>query len=565
MTEDDGSETQRILEIEAWLAGQEHKVMRGTVTAVEFNSMRWPITLLGPRAIIFPNMTEHARCAVQSLSENFSERRVYTHTGWREIDGEWGYLHTGGAISSSGTLNVNIKLAEALRPFDLPVPPTGDEEVKALRKTLEMLEVAAEQVTMPIVGAVWCSVLGDADFSHHLSGSTGKGKTALAALVQAYFGAGFDAGRLPGSWSSTGNSLEALSYVAKDAVLTVDDFKPEGAAPDVARLHRDADRLLRAQGNHAGRMRMRPDGTLRPAKSLRGIILSTDEDIPRGESLRARMIISEMDNETLDWTKLSECQHAAREGVYSAALAGFLRWLAPQYADVRGRAAREIAEWRERATFQAKSHKRTPQAIGQLARGWHYFLTYTVDAGALTPDEAAAYMSRVWTALYEVAVRQASYQATQEPAQRFVELIQAAIASGRAHLANRNGEQPSDTHACGWQFDGATMRAKGQRIGWIDEQDVYLQPDAAYRVAKEISVNDDLSITPNTLWKRLNEHGFLASVDKARETLKVRRIIEKREQRILHLTTDQLLGNPSADKNPPNPPFSINLRTNAEE
>lgn len=109
------------------------------------------------------------------------------------------------------------------------------------------------------------------------------------------------------------------------------------------------------------------------------------------------------------------------------------------------------------------------------------------------------------------------------------------------------------------------MRAKGQRIGWIEEQDVYLQPDAAYRVAKEMSVNDDLSITPNTLWKRLNEHGFLASVDKARETLKVRRIIEKREQRVLHLTSNQLLGNPYADKNPLNPPFSTNLRINAEE
>ncbi|MDQ3817758.1 MAG: DUF3854 domain-containing protein [Acidobacteriota bacterium] len=539
--EDDGSETQRILEIEAWVAGQEHKVVRGTVTATEFNAMRWPVTLLGPRAIIFPNMIEHARCAVQSLSDNFCERRVYTHTGWREIDGEWGYIHAGGAISSGGTLNVNVKLAEALRPFDLPVSPTGDEEIEALRKTLEMIEVAAEQVTIPIVGAVWCSVLGNADFSHHLSGSTGRGKTALAALVQAYFGAGFDAGRLPGSWSSTGNSLEALSYVAKDAVLTVDDFKPEGAAPDVARLHRDADRLLRAQGNHAGRMRMRPDGTLRPAKFPRGIILSTGEDIPRGESLRARTIISEIDSETLNWTKLSACQRAACEGVYAAALAGFLRWLAPQYADMRGRAAREIADWRERATFQEKSHKRTPQAIGQLARGWHYFLMYTVETGALTPGEADTYMSRVWTALYEVAVRQAAYQSTQEPAQRFVELIQAAIASGRAHLADRGGEQPSDPHACGWQIDGGTMRARGQRIGWVDEQDVYLQPDAAYKVAKEMSVTDDLSITPNTLWKRLNEHGFLASIDKARETLKVRRTIEKRELRVFHLSTDQLL------------------------
>jgi hypothetical protein len=164
-------------------------------------------------------------------------------------------------------------------------------------------------------------------------------------------------------------------------------------------------------------------------------------------------------------------------------------------------------------------------------------------------------MSRVWAVLYDVAARQAAYQSTQEPAQRFVELIHAAIASGRAHLADRDGEQPPNPHACGWQLDGGTVRARGQRIGWIDEPDVYLQPDAAYKVAKEMSVNDDLSITPNTLWKRLNENGYLASVDAARETLKVRRIIEKRERHVLHITTDHLLGNPYSDKNPTNPTF----------
>ena len=60
------------------------------------------------------------------------------------------------------------------------------------------------------------------------------------------------------------------------------------------RYHKEADRLFRGQGNHAGRQRMRADGSLRPAKPPRGLILSTGEDVPRGQSLRARLLVLEV-------------------------------------------------------------------------------------------------------------------------------------------------------------------------------------------------------------------------------------------------------------------------------
>ena len=51
------------------------------------------------------------------------------------------------------------------------------------------------------------------------------------------------------------NALEALAFSAADAVLVVDDFAPTSTAGDIDRAHRDADRLLRAQGNRSGRLR----------------------------------------------------------------------------------------------------------------------------------------------------------------------------------------------------------------------------------------------------------------------------------------------------------------------
>src|SRR5206468_3731005 len=100
-------------------------------------------------------------------------------------------------------------------------------------------------------------------------------------------------------------SLEGLASTAKDALLVVDDFAPQGGAHDVARYHREADRLLRAQGNRAGRGRCRPDGSVRPARPPRGSIISTGEDVPRGQSLRARLLVLELAPGELDWSRLT--------------------------------------------------------------------------------------------------------------------------------------------------------------------------------------------------------------------------------------------------------------------
>ena len=149
-----------------------------------------------------------------------------------------------------------------------------------------MLDLAPDRVTVPTLGAVWRSILGAVDFSVFVYGATGRFKTALASLLQQHFGAGFAAHRLPGSWASTANFNEALTFIAKDTLLVIDDFRP-GAA-ERRRLEGEADRLLRAAANGAGRGRLKSDDSLRPARPPRALILATGEERPSGESLIAR-------------------------------------------------------------------------------------------------------------------------------------------------------------------------------------------------------------------------------------------------------------------------------------
>ena len=447
VAEDDGAEVRRRFDIAATLHGRSHHF---SVPASQFANMGWAVEQLGAGAIVYPGfgLNDHARTAVQLLSGAIPERCVYTHTGWREVDDGWVFLHAGGAI---GTVpEIIVALPSALTRVALPTPLTGDPLREAIRASLALLDVAPDQVTVPWLSAIYRAVLGDIDFTLYLAGPTGAGKTELAALAQQHFGPTMDSRHLPASWLSTGNALEGLAFQAKDVLLVVDDFAPTGTSSDVQRYHKEADRIFRGQGNQAGRGRMRPDGSLRPAKPPRGLILSTGEDIPRGQSLRARSLFLEPGPNDLDWQRLSKLQQDAAKGRFAMAMAGYLQWLAADYATIHSKLHAETAALRDLLTGD-RSHRRTPGIIADLAVGLRYFLRFSVACGAITDAEEQALWERCWTALLAAGAAQATHHQDAEPTWRFLQLLGACLGSGRVHLATTNGDLPENPQAWGWR------------------------------------------------------------------------------------------------------------------
>ena len=167
------------------------------------------------------------------------------------------------------------------------------ERANAVRASLRFLALAPDRISFPLLAAVYRAPFGNMDFSVFLTGRTGSFKTALAALCQQHFGAEMDASRLPANFASTANSLEHLAFSAKDALLVVDDFVPTGGMGDNL-LHGVAERLFRAVGNRQGRNRMGSNGQLRSSQSPRALLLATGEEVPRGQSLRARLLMVEV-------------------------------------------------------------------------------------------------------------------------------------------------------------------------------------------------------------------------------------------------------------------------------
>ena len=86
------------------------------------------------------------------------------------------------------------------------------------------------------------------------------------------------------------------------------------------------------------------------------------------------------------------------------------------------------------------------------------------------------------------------------------------------------------------------MRAQGYRIGWVDSEDLFLEPEACYNVAQRMAreAGSSLPLRPKTLNKRLHERGLLVTKDRE-DRLLVRKTVEGGRRAVLHLNTATLL------------------------
>ena len=404
-----------------------------------------------------------------------------------------------------------------------------------------------DAVTVPVFAAIYRAAVAEADFSLHLCWGDGPGQdgswlrspssTGAPASTRPTCRDRGEHGQRTGRAGVRGEGRHCWSSTTSS---------PGGDTADVARLHREADRVLRAQGNRAGRQRMRADGSLRPAKPPRGLILSTGEDTPRGQSVRGRMLVLDVPRARTDWACISECQAEADAGTYARALAGFVRFLAQERAAKLVAFRADVERFRAKA-YRSGTHRRTPGIVADLAAAVRLFICYARSVEAMDESEAECLWQRCWAALGTAAAAQAGHQAENEPTAQFRTYLASAINSGEAHLAGVNGGAPRDARSRGWRlvtmgagdFARSDLQAKGRRVGWVEAdavgERVYLDPAAAFAVAQDLArrTGDGIAVTAGVLRRRLKEGGLLAAVDEKRETVMIRKTIEGGQKTVL--------------------------------
>ena len=351
---------------------------------------------------------------------------------------------------------------------------------------------------------------------------------------------------LPGSWASTGNALEMLAFHAKDVLVVIDDFAPQGNAADVARYHAAADRVFRAAGNQAGRGRLDSSARLREPRPPRGLVLSTGEDIPRGHSIRARLLILELAKGMITPAVLTECQAAANAGEYSQAMSAFLQWLASRLDEVRASLERRVTELRAntRCAILLMPARRTLlrtyrrlRIVPEVRRGMrrHRQRACRTTGQCVLAGSCARRPSRrrnitrprnpqrvSWHCFARACRRgRPTWRRVTEASRN----IRSKAAAG-AGTVRRRIAIPRATASVGSMEPTSTSNRR--------------RPTRSVQMTGR-DIGEGMPVSEQMLKKRLREKNLLASIDKARETITVRRTIAGSKKDVLHFLRDTLL------------------------
>lgn len=548
----DGTESTLQFSIKVDLHGSSRTVL---VPSSEFAGLAWVMRDLGARAIVSPGISakDHLRAAIQHQSEGVKRRVQHTHTGWARMEGKEIFLH-GGLPASTGH---SVALAGNLAKFILPDPPSSQDLARAFVAWQRLLSLGPESTYVVMALLPFRAILGDVDFGVFLTGPSGAFKSELASLAQRFFGKELDSRSFIANWSSTENMLEELAHLAKDVLLVIDDFAPNGSKNHIDRLHAKAERVLRAQGNLSGRGRMMKDGSLRTIRPPRGLIVSTGEDLPRGMSLRARLVVLEITRGEIDPKQLSACQSDAAEGLYASLARDYIEWLATDRAAVK--AKHQSRKLLLRDVLVGDAHLRNIDAIADLGATAHLFIQYIQDRGLLSVQDSAGLERRCLDSLSGLLGQQATLHSHTGPAEQFIRLLASAIGSKLAHVASSSGDAPCNAQGWGWTSGPAgLLLSNGDRIGWTDGEHLYLSSEVSIRLARKLSEGEDALPANRTLIKRLDEARLLLSKDMNRGVNTVRKMLEGRRMDVLHLDAQKFL---NGDGDQPDQPDHHN-RTN---
>ena len=273
-----------------------------------------------------------ALCRAVSALSNPVSRVITADLGW-DPDGIV-YLSKGVRIDAAGVhtvgpddpLRLDLGDEQCARYLDLAtLAPEALAETKA-HVVGDLLRLSERRVTFLLLAAVALAVLyrfagGMNRPAIWLTGMTGGGKSFLGRLFANFFGdfPVADGSRHP-SWSSTANFIQKQGYLYKDSMYLVDDYKPE-VIP-----HREVVKILQNYADNSARGRLRADATTNVSRPIRGILVSTGEDVPEhSASSVARTVVVQVPQAAKDIFRGRRCVERAAQ--YRGVTAAFIHHL----------------------------------------------------------------------------------------------------------------------------------------------------------------------------------------------------------------------------------------------
>lgn len=538
ITKDDGVTVDKYFEIAGWTkTGRQLPTV--SVKADDFAGMGWVLRNWDFAANVMPGNTvrEQLRYVMTEVGDQSATREtVYTHVGWRRINGRWAYLHPGGAIGAEG---IRVELEGALSRYgfghELQEDPTT-----TMALAHELKDCMAAHVSVPLLGVAFLAPLREflelaghmPRFAVWLKGDSGVRKTTASALALSFFGNYRYSDPMPASFHDTANSIRRKSFVLKDSLLVVDDFHPETSLQERRRMESLVQSLSRAYGNGDSRGRMTSDRKLEDAMPSRGLAIMSGEQTPDlGPSGVTRFYMINVERGDIQINdSLEMVQEMASRGYLRKAMSEYIEWLSRRADSLIGELPERYVRLRRQAASETSgdAHGRAAEAVAHVMLGYEMMLDYMVSIGAITQPRADEEKKEAWSVIMYNSRSQTDESREARPVNMYLTAVQQLLASKQATVRELGTEHP-----------GATPPSS---IGYCDQQYYYLLPDITF--ARVCKLYTDQAVTfplgKAALYKQLRTEGVIVPDGNGNPTRPKR--IGGGLQRLLWIERDKLDG-----------------------
>lgn len=486
------------------------------VPAGELEKMAWIANCLDASCdlCVVSQVEKHVRCAIKSTARFAEKQYIFSHTGWKKIDGAWQYL-------LPGDERYRVELKGKQRNYRGADTCTEDD----LRKLFCFLrsDLMPDEIILPCIALVFLSPLNEflrqighePKFLLTLIGRTGSMKSTVAALMLSFFG-NFSATDLPMSFRDTANSIVHNAFALKDVLTCVDDYHPTARA-EAGRMRETMQILARGYGDRTARNRLGSDITLREPRPPQGNVIVTAEFAPDiGESGTARLFCIEMKPGGINLPLLTEAQDKALEGKYAACMRGYTD-MVKFFADkgevcgiLKSKFMTYRSKWRERLREnEIQFHDRLPDTLACLEIGFSFMEIFLSAEAHMDEKGITALNARFESVLLRLAARQSESVEQDRPTHIFLRKLYSLIECG---------------NVCLLPATGRTEIPPKNYIGYEDENYYYLMLDASHKAVKRLCGEQDegFAISAKSLSKALADEGLIEQDESGTNTKTMR-------------------------------------------
>lgn len=524
---DDGSNEPQLDFLVAGELATGQKLPRVQVASTEFPTMKWTAQW-GARFILSAGRStqDHFRAAMQHLSGTPYRRTIYTHTGWREINGKNFFLTSTGALGANDeTIQVDLRMGRPdtnMTHYALPLAP--QDIAPAMQASLQSWYIAEPSIIVPIWASMYLAPLFPfltPDFGLWLYGVSGSMKSSMVACLLSHFGTWQGANAkllLPSNFQSTANNILMSAFQAKDVPLVIDDYAPGANQKEVRERDNTASNLLRSVGNKAARGRMRDGRNFQADFPPRCLAIFTAEDVPKTSSIMARGIGVSISippkgdpaRRPIE-QRLTQAQ-TVDSFFYPHAMGGYILWIQRHWDELTKSLPVIAAGYRDQMS-QAGGHARLPDAFGKLMAATDTALYFALDCGAITDSQATDKKRQAFEALGLMMSEHGEAVDSVDACRIFQETLLEQLDAREWYLcpADANSTSPPQNYPVG-----------AQTVGYVDDNFIYLLTKTANDIMQIYQrLGTPFPVGRNTLYKRMIERGWLLPGAKATDVIHI--------------------------------------------